>query len=65
MVLTKVNQTLGFAEMEEIRRLTGVPLVLTRWYWYPYSDIQKAISLGTSKINVNTENQIAFYKSCS
>ncbi|MNC80293.1 putative fructose-bisphosphate aldolase [compost metagenome] len=28
----------------------------------PLHDIQKSISLGTSKINVNTENQIEFTK---
>ncbi|MBC5635612.1 class II fructose-1,6-bisphosphate aldolase [Ornithinibacillus sp. BX22] len=50
---------LGFKEMEEILNLTQVPLVLHGGTGIPTKDIQKAISLGTAKINVNTENQIA------
>ncbi|RLL42871.1 class II fructose-1,6-bisphosphate aldolase [Oceanobacillus piezotolerans] len=50
---------LGFKEMEEILNLTGVPLVLHGGTGIPTKDIQKAVSLGTAKINVNTENQIA------
>ena len=38
--------------------LTGVPLVLHGGTGIPLKDIQRAISLGTAKINVNTENQI-------
>ena len=53
---------LGFKEMEEIARLTGKPLVLHGGTGIPTHDIQKAISLGTAKINVNTENQIASAK---
>ena len=58
----KGEPNLGFAEMEEIRNLTGVPLVLHGGTGIPTKDIQKAISLGTAKINVNTENQIASAK---
>ncbi len=54
----KGEPKLGFKEMEEIRDLTGVPLVLHGGTGIPLKDIQKAISLGTAKINVNTENQI-------
>lgn len=50
---------LGFAEMEEILNLVQVPLVLHGGTGIPTKDIQKAISLGTAKINVNTENQLA------
>lgn len=50
---------LGFKEMEEILNLTQVPLVLHGGTGIPTKDIQKAISLGTAKINVNTENQIS------
>jgi fructose-bisphosphate aldolase, class II len=50
---------LGFKEMEEILNLTHVPLVLHGGTGIPTKDIQKAISLGTAKINVNTENQMA------
>lgn len=49
---------LGFKEMEEIGAATGVPLVLHGGTGIPLKDIQKAISFGTAKINVNTENQI-------
>ncbi|WP_138420769.1 class II fructose-1,6-bisphosphate aldolase [Aquibacillus sediminis] len=49
---------LGFKEMEEINTVAGVPLVLHGGTGIPVEDIQKAISFGTSKINVNTENQI-------
>lgn len=53
---------LGFKEMEEVRDLTNMPLVLHGGTGIPEADIKKSISLGTSKINVNTENQIAFAK---
>lgn len=58
----KGEPNLGFKEMEEIRDITGVPLVLHGGTGIPLKDIQKAISLGTAKINVNTENQIASAK---
>ena len=58
----KGEPNLGFKEMEEVRDRTGVPLVLHGGTGIPTKDIEKAISLGTSKINVNTENQIAFTK---
>jgi len=54
----KGEPNLGFKEMEEVRDATGVPLVLHGGTGIPTKDIQKAISLGTAKINVNTENQI-------
>lgn len=50
---------LGFKEMKEISELADLPLVLHGGSGIPLKDIQKAISLGTAKINVNTENQIA------
>lgn len=58
----KGEPNLGFAEMEEIRNATTLPLVLHGGTGIPTHDIKKAISLGTSKINVNTENQISFTK---
>jgi fructose-bisphosphate aldolase class II len=58
----KGEPNLGFKEMEEIGNVTGVPLVLHGGTGIPTKDIQKAISLGTAKINVNTENQIASAK---
>lgn len=54
----KGEPNLGFKEMEEIGAETGLPLVLHGGTGIPLKDIQKAISLGTAKINVNTENQI-------
>lgn len=54
----KGEPKLGFAEMEEIGKATGLPLVLHGGSGIPLHQIQKSISLGTAKINVNTENQI-------
>ncbi len=58
----KGEPNLGFAEMEEIGNATGLPLVLHGGTGIPTKDIQKSVSLGTAKINVNTENQIASAK---
>lgn len=55
----KGEPNLGFAEMEEIGKITGLPLVLHGGTGIPTKDIQRSVSLGTAKINVNTENQIA------
>lgn len=53
---------LGFKEMEEISNATDLPLVLHGGTGIPTKDIQRAISLGSAKINVNTENQISSAK---
>ncbi|KKO52593.1 class II fructose-1,6-bisphosphate aldolase [Paenibacillus sp. DMB20] len=58
----KGEPNLGFKEMEEICNAVKLPLVLHGGTGIPTHDIKKAISLGTSKINVNTENQISFSK---
>lgn len=58
----KGEPNLGFAEMEEISKLTDLPLVLHGGTGIPTKDIQRSISLGTAKVNVNTENQIAATK---
>ncbi len=58
----KGEPNLGFKEMEEIGNKTGLPLVLHGGTGIPTKDIQKSISLGTAKINVNTENQISSAK---
>lgn len=50
---------LGFERMGEIRRLTGLPLVLHGGSGLPDDEIRQAIALGTAKINVNTDNQSA------
>lgn len=58
----KGEPNLGFKEMEEIAKITGLPLVLHGGTGIPTKDIQQSVSLGTAKINVNTENQIASAK---
>ena len=58
----KGEPNLGFKEMEEIGKATNMPLVLHGGTGIPLKDIQKSVSLGTAKINVNTENQIASAK---
>ncbi|GMK40288.1 fructose-bisphosphate aldolase [Paenibacillus sp. CCS19] len=58
----KGEPKLGFAEMEEICKTISLPLVLHGGTGIPTEHIQKAIARGTAKINVNTENQIAFTK---
>lgn len=56
----KGEPKLGFTEMKVICDTVGVPLVLHGGTGIPTHQIQRAISLGTAKINVNTENQITF-----
>jgi fructose-bisphosphate aldolase, class II len=52
---------LNFDALEAINNATGdMPLVLHGGTGIPADMIQKAISLGVSKINVNTECQLAF-----
>ena len=58
----KGDPNLGFAEMEEISQLCDVPLVLHGGTGIPTKDIQRAVSLGSAKINVNTESQITSAK---
>lgn len=58
----KGEPKLGFDEMEQVGKETNVPLVLHGGTGIPTEQIQKAIARGTAKINVNTENQIAFNK---
>lgn len=58
----KGEPNLGFKEMEEIGNQSDIPLVLHGGTGIPTHDITRAISLGTSKINVNTENQISSTK---
>ncbi|MFC4767442.1 class II fructose-1,6-bisphosphate aldolase [Effusibacillus consociatus] len=56
----KGDPELDFDRLAKIRDLTGIPMVLHGGSGIPDEDIRKAISLGVSKINVNTENQVAF-----
>lgn len=53
---------LGFDEMKEISELTGAPLVLHGGSGIPEFQIKKAIELGHTKINVNTELQQVWTK---
>lgn len=58
----KGEPNLGFREMEEICQTIKIPLVLHGGTGIPAEQIKKSISLGTAKINVNTEKQIEFTK---
>ena len=54
-------QGLSFETLDAIQQLTGeLPLVLHGGTGIPAYMIKKAIDLGVSKINVNTECQLAF-----
>ena len=54
-------QGLNFDVLAKIQEITGtMPLVLHGGTGIPADMIKKAISLGVSKINVNTECQLAF-----
>ncbi|MCL1823870.1 MAG: class II fructose-bisphosphate aldolase, partial [Oscillospiraceae bacterium] len=56
-------QGLSFDTLAKVKELTGdMPLVLHGGTGIPEEMIQKAISLGVAKINVNTECQWAFQK---
>lgn len=54
--LYKGKAKLGFKEMEHISHLINIPLVLHGGTGICDEDMLKAISFGTAKINVNTEN---------
>lgn len=56
---------LGFDEMNAIAKKTDVPLVLHGGSGIDDEKIKKAIENGICKINVNTENQVAFKKQLS
>ena len=52
---------LSFETLDSIQQLTGeLPLVLHGGTGIPADMVKKAISLGVSKVNVNTECQLAF-----
>jgi len=54
-------QGLNFETLKEVQEVTGgIPLVLHGGTGIPADQVKKAISLGVSKINVNTELQWAF-----
>lgn len=51
---------LHFDRLQELKDAVPVPLVLHGGSGIPKDQIIKAISLGVAKVNVNTENQVAF-----
>jgi fructose-bisphosphate aldolase class II len=53
-------KSLKFEVIGSIREAAGIPLVLHGGSGIPKEQVQKAISLGVSKINVNTELQQVF-----
>jgi fructose-bisphosphate aldolase class II len=55
----KGEPKLGFDRMKAIGEAAGVPLVLHGGTGIPLADVRRAIALGTAKVNVNTENQLA------
>ncbi len=56
----KGKPELDFARLEAIRKLVDIPLVLHGASGVYDEDIQKAISMGICKININTDFQQAF-----
>lgn len=58
----KGEPNLDFVKMQEIKEITKLPLVLHGGSGIPDDKIKKAISCGITKINVNTELQIAWSK---
>jgi len=56
----KIEPKIKFDVISKISNSIPVPLVLHGGSGVPDQDIQKAIHCGISKINVNTENQVAF-----
>ncbi|MCF1425169.1 class II fructose-1,6-bisphosphate aldolase [Lactiplantibacillus plantarum] len=51
---------LHFDRLQEISEAVKMPLVLHGGSGIPKDQIVKAVELGVSKVNVNTENQVAF-----
>src|SRR5690606_10446034 len=56
----KGDPNIRFDIIEKVSNAIPVPVVLHGGSGVPDEDIRKAISLGVGKINVNTENQVAF-----
>ena len=53
-------QGLNFDRLKEIADAVDTPLVLHGGSGIPQDQVEKAISMGISKVNINTENQLAF-----
>lgn len=58
----KGEPKIRFDIIEEVSRQVDVPIVLHGGSGVPDESIQKAISLGVGKVNVNTESQVACTK---
>ncbi|PIZ00668.1 tagatose-bisphosphate aldolase [bacterium (Candidatus Howlettbacteria) CG_4_10_14_0_8_um_filter_40_9] len=58
----KGETNIDFDRLREIGKSVDVPLVLHGGSMVPKHDIQKAIQLGISKININTELRLSFTK---
>lgn len=56
----KGEPNLDFERMQQVNELLPIPLVLHGGSGIPDDKIEKAIACGTSKINVNTELQVAW-----
>ena len=63
--LYKGLPNLNFERMSKINEVLDIPLVLHGGTGISENDIKRAISCGISKININTELQIAWYNSVS
>lgn len=53
-------QGLNFKRLNEIAHAISIPLVLHGGSGIPRDQVEKAIALGISKVNINTEFQLAF-----
>ncbi|WP_347938378.1 class II fructose-1,6-bisphosphate aldolase [Mycoplasma feriruminatoris] len=53
-------QSLSFDTLESLQKACKMPMVLHGGSGIPQEQVKKAISMGISKINVNTELQLAF-----
>jgi len=54
--------TLNFGQLEKLEDAIHFPMVMHGGSGVPQAQVEKAISLGISKINVNTELQLVFQK---
>jgi fructose-bisphosphate aldolase class II len=53
---------LNFGQLEKLEDAIHFPMVMHGGSGVPQAQVEKAISLGISKINVNTELQLVFQK---
>ena len=53
---------MNFDQLEKIESEIKFPLVMHGGSGVPQEQVEKAISLGVAKVNINTELQLAFQK---